>query len=134
MNAEELAELTPEEKDKRIGQLIGARPRLRFVVSNDGGKTSALSCDTEHEAEDFLKDSIRRIPNTWLRDHQVVTIQDWPRYTGDLNAMHEAEKVLDKIQRRKFARIVYDNEKQSEFGAIHAPAAQRADAFLLTLN
>ncbi len=56
---------------------------------------------------------------------------------NDLNAMHEAEKLLDEAQMGAYAGLVYysvarDN-KERRYG-IHATAAQRAEAFLRALN
>lgn len=58
-----------------------------------------------------------------------------PDYLTDLNAMHEAEKVLTRIQ-----YMVYSNYLDNEFAysqtiyAKSCTAAQRAEAFLRTLN
>ena len=63
-----------------------------------------------------------------------------PDYLTDLNAMHEAEKVLTKEQQRSFALILQGRQMGSmdylaqDFRAIHSKPAQRAEAFLRTLN
>lgn len=74
-----------------------------------------------------------------------------PDYLNDLNAMHEAEKPLDKMQSHAFQdhlrEIVYrDSPTLGEFGTTsishawaehfiwHATASQRAEAFLRTFN
>ena len=58
-----------------------------------------------------------------------------PDYCNDLNAMHEAEKVLEKMPEK---RITYAHHLMNatcrEWAAFHATAAQRAKAFLRTLN
>lgn len=69
---------------------------------------------------------------------------DIPDYCHDLNAMHEAEKVLDYEQCEAFANTVADivhaenREKDYPFpwgfARIHATARQRAEAFLRTLG
>jgi hypothetical protein len=54
-----------------------------------------------------------------------------PDYCNDLNAMHEAEQVLTNIQRERYrTELVY----RYAGGDIFATAAQRAEAFLRTLN
>ena len=63
-----------------------------------------------------------------------VIIRTVPDYLNDLNAMHEAEKLLDRLQ-----WVIYGRRLQSACDTtitwpIHAPAAQRAEAFLRTLN
>jgi hypothetical protein len=65
-----------------------------------------------------------------------------PDYLLDLNAMHEAEKVLTPAQRERF-RILLDQAVHKGFyqdGTHHSPdrssatAAQRAEAFLRALK
>ena len=65
--------------------------------------------------------------------------EEIPDYCYDLNAMHEAEKVLmerldhwwDYHTELKALKIMSEYGKG---GTIHATAAQRAEAFLKTLN
>lgn len=62
-----------------------------------------------------------------------------PDYFNDLNAMHEAEKVLtEKGVNTWWAYVDHLNRNNpTPFGhetAVHATAAQRAEAFGLTLN
>jgi hypothetical protein len=66
-----------------------------------------------------------------------------PHYLNDLNAMHEAEKVLTYEQAEIFedelcdvaksANVVLENPAPWRF-VFHATAAQRAEAFLRTLG
>lgn len=71
--------------------------------------------------------------------------QALPDYLSDLNAMHEAEKVLaeDHFKRTDYTwelqKIVLGDNAQEVRGAatfqiIHATAAQRAEAFLRTIG
>jgi hypothetical protein len=59
-----------------------------------------------------------------------------PDYLNSLDAMHEAEKVLKGVQPEDYwgevAHLVPDTKGM--FGILHATAAQRAEAFLRTLN
>lgn len=67
-----------------------------------------------------------------------------PGYFTDLNAMHEAERALTKEQRDEWVAFMNANffcrgdhwpDKMHElFDLAHATAAQRAEAFLRTLN
>lgn len=67
-----------------------------------------------------------------------------PNYCEDLNAMHEAEKVLDYEQCEAYSNAVADivqaaNHDQDypfpwHCARIHAPARQRAEAFLKALG
>jgi hypothetical protein len=55
-------------------------------------------------------------------------------YTHDLNAMHEAEKVLDSDELfRGYYLALYDITKSTRC-PVHATARQRAEAFLRTLG
>lgn len=71
-----------------------------------------------------------------------------PDYLNDLNAMHEAENVLSRAQAKTFAEKMQDvcrwhcigiipdwhHDREALAHLIHATAAQRAEAFLRTLN
>ena len=62
-------------------------------------------------------------------------LRDCPDYLNDLNAMHEAEKVLGLMQRHHFAnRVASSADAGWGFKALHATAAQRAEAFLRTIG
>ena len=63
----------------------------------------------------------------------ITSDSGWvPDYLNDLNAMHEAEKVLTKDA---FLVDAYFNYIRDNFGqAWHATASQRAEAFLKTLG
>lgn len=66
-----------------------------------------------------------------------------PDYPNDLNAMHEAEKTLNWENQKRFGRTLWKivepsyrniNEGTGPFRLAHASAAERAEAFLKTLN
>ncbi len=69
-------------------------------------------------------------PEGW----QGPDIRPWvPEFSSDLNAMHEAEKVLSRDA--KFA--YWHNLNKIVLGTLHVPfatAAQRAEAFLKTIG
>lgn len=71
-----------------------------------------------------------------------------PDYLNDLNAMHEAEKVLSEERQRDYCRNILESFDKNRINwrtgrtlpptqcwiTAHATAAQRAEAFLKTLN
>jgi len=64
-----------------------------------------------------------------------------PDYCNDLNAMHEAEKVLTDVQSTFYWKTLSElvnntvgHDFDNQFECIHATAAQRARAFLKTIN
>lgn len=60
-----------------------------------------------------------------------------PNYCNDLNAMHEAESILDEDCRNGFRLELLNVTDSKYFGGfdhIHATARQRAEAFLRTLG
>jgi hypothetical protein len=79
------------------------------------------------------------IPVTMLKKdnwRNMEPFYELPQYLHDLNAMHEAEKVLTKPQQNKFILELdaIDGGDGDYFDIAHASAAQRAEAFLRTLN
>jgi hypothetical protein len=61
-----------------------------------------------------------------------------PHYLDDLNAMHEAEKTLSQKDKREYAYQLnggyYTSGLDDTFDIVHATAAQRAEAFLRTID
>jgi hypothetical protein len=69
-----------------------------------------------------------------------ITVGIWsdngwiPDYLNDLNAMHEAEKVLVSLQWVSYLKRLQTLCDESVTWPIHATAAQRAEAFLRTIG
>jgi hypothetical protein len=81
------------------------------------------------------------MPEKWCMDPKGVLRFNHhrPDYLNDLNAMHEAEKVLTEEQRIAYSDCTYDIalKAQKETGKwrwISLTAAQRAEAFLRTIG
>jgi hypothetical protein len=76
----------------------------------------------------------------WLSPHGYVSAAPPPDYLNDLDAMHEAEKILDATQlniyENELAEVCNLKTAKSLASAYrwHAAAAQRAEAFLRTLK
>lgn len=78
---------------------------------------------------------------TWRREyshgiHTFINDCHLPDYLNDLNAMHEAEKVLTQVQDYHYRTDALPRVcgEGSGLMAITSTAAQRAEAFLRTLN
>ena len=72
------------------------------------------------------------------RDHPEI-VKMLPDYLNDLNAMHEAEKILTNKQREKYIDTLLDaDDNRIPYDEcwffLHTTAAQRAEAFLKTIN
>ena len=82
----------------------------------------------------------------WMPCGALTTdINMLPDYLNDLNAMHEAEEILTTGQRGEFWDVLHrmvarhkfwgdDTTNDTCFRVMHVTAAQRAEAFLKTLN
>ena len=79
---------------------------------------------------------VSRAWETWVMNPSGLLVfkHDIPNYLNDLNAMHEAEKVL--IERGDEVMLDYDQELhlRTDGWKWNATAAQRASAFLETLG
>jgi hypothetical protein len=66
----------------------------------------------------------------WSKEPEI------PDYCNDLNAMHEAEKILSDESHADYAcELVKTIRRNGEwFESVSATAAQRAEAFLRTIN
>lgn len=101
--------ITPEEKRIRIAELCGWTRVTPVSFSQWEGVPPA-----KHEAS--------------VLGHSVI-----PDYLNDLNAMHEAEATLSDEQ-KDVMQIHMDYSVGVKWPRWHATAAERAEAFLLTLN
>lgn len=77
------------------------------------------------DSKDYLGRPMKN-PPTW----------EIPDYCNDLNAMHEAEKLLNKkgAERRIYIAMIYKLVGYHSYDVCHATAAQRAEAFLKTIG
>ena len=75
----------------------------------------------------------------WTTKHKglwVERLQTYaalPDYLNDLNAMHDAEKVLTNEQLEVYCNILH-KPNHGVYWAIHATASQRAEAFVRTIG
>jgi hypothetical protein len=65
-----------------------------------------------------------------------VGFEEIPDYCNDLNAMHEAEKILNDESHADYACELVKTIRQNGewFESVSATAAKRAEAFLRTIN
>lgn len=66
--------------------------------------------------------------------HSVQPISTIPDYYNDLNAMHEAENTLNGSQWNAYVIFIAEKPPQPHGWLLAATAAQRAEAFLRTIN
>ena len=66
--------------------------------------------------------------------NQADRLRHIPNYLNDLNAMHEAEKGLVRLQWVSYLRRLQTLCDESVTWPIHATATQRAEAFLRTIG
>ena len=94
---------------------------------------SAGDRDNTYGLDEWQKAGVRT-PSGW-RGHYFGELPD---YLNDLNAMHEAERVIPENLRGAYTTTLhifsshYADER--EWLAIHSTAAQRAEALLRTIN
>ena len=66
--------------------------------------------------------------------HNGWCIDGLPDYLNDLNAMHEVEMTLEGMQQISYLAKLHENNHYCSWGGTCATAAQRAEAFLKTIN
>ena len=99
--------MTPEEQRIKIAEACGWK--LEFVAVPDGDEG-----------------------DVWTKPDGFCG--DLPDYLNDLNAMHEAEKLLKPMQWIAYGRKLQALCDESITWPIHATATQRAEALLKTLK
>jgi hypothetical protein len=74
-------------------------------------------------------------PNWWKRGKdERINSHYLPDYENDLNAMHEAEKTISEAFLRRRYYQYMDIITGDQWNTIVATAAQRAEAFAITLS
>lgn len=116
--------MTNEEKRIAIAEACGWRGiSKQFLVGYAPWRTKPYS------------DQVKSCP---LGELDSIPLDPLPDYFNDLNAMHAAEKVLNKTLRLFYQSHLMKLQKADLVAGfwflIHATAAQRAEAFLRTLN
>ena len=84
----------------------------------------------------FTPSAAKERRKNWVNSAVVKIIPD---YLNDLNAMHDAEKVLTEDQREQYLNSLYkvcnpDSMLNDAWNLNCATAAQRAEAFLRTIE
>ena len=90
---------------------------------------------TEFHTEDFTEMGVPCFVQMALppRFIHIENSMPLPDYCADLNAMHEAEKVLNIIEQGHYWDYLKDLTDEG-FNQLHATARHRAEAFLRTVG
>lgn len=99
----------------------------------------AETCGWTHGtwAFDCYRGPAWRSPN---KQSYVCFASELPNYPSSLDAMHEAEKVLNAEQQLEYARLLHElfrgqrHYLHIDFDVLHATAAQRCRAFLTIID
>lgn len=121
--------MTPERQNLKIAEACEVQVIYWKAKYDNHGRPDFSVFDTREEAENW--------PFKELGVESFINFAKIPNYTGDLNAMHEAEKVLRTPSGDVSDAIALDRmHKYAELlgYAIDATASQRAEAFLRVLN
>ena len=125
--------MTTEEINIVIAESSGWHPhpdndkrKQKFWTYGGGGYGLPNGCDK------------RKAANPPIHDGAWENILGLPDYCNDLNAMHEAEKVLTPEQLVDYCafslRVATGEGCVTDYKMIRATAAQRAEAFLRTIG
>jgi hypothetical protein len=131
--------MTDEQINLAIAKACGWISRVYSwkIAESEKAFPKAINFISAFEAQEYL-DRARR--NTEDYDRKLSVFPVWepcPNYCDDLNAMHEAESILDEDCRNGFRMELLNVTDSKYFGGfehIHATARQRAEAFLRTLD
>lgn len=81
---------------------------------------------------------VQRADGFWFPAGKYYGSAGIPDYLNDLNAMHDAEKVLTKKQLQTYLDILADAPRESMYQtwatSVFSTASQRAEAFLRTIG
>ena len=118
---------------------------IRRVIKDAPANSKTVLIDIDemqtHDASDVISDYLPA--SHWVRNDEIRIFP--PDYLNDLNAMHEAEKVLSPANQLASGESQWSeylvwlgfcgkNKTHVVYGCVTATAAQRAEAFLRTIG
>lgn len=124
--------LSPMQETRRSDEMKPEDQRIA-IAEACGWKEVVRTIDSRKELTGITPNKMRVMHKGVYRDH----ISDVPDYLNDLNAMHEAEKVLTNYQRVMMIKELYkmfEFEEDAYHRDFDATASQRSEAFLRTLG
>lgn len=126
--------MSPEEQQRAIADACGQLDR--WVLKKRGLYYRLKACGyTDHISEAWVVPESVADQHTYPHDEPVTKHRaPLPDYLNDLNAMHEAEKVLTAEQRAEYRRILFELPPEECESNTFATASQRAKAFLRTIG
>lgn len=86
-------------------------PRWVWNVVNPEGTATCFFGDSKRECEEWLADTLKRHPDSWVKNYHVDKWARWPRYTTDIAAAWE---VVEKMRECGFNVSIwaYDSPKR----------------------
>jgi hypothetical protein len=138
--------------DSTILDKIGGKVDLDFMETETKSDTTVPRIEMSDEAQRIaiaeacgwkhvqIEEWMRLVSNAVPPYNFFTKVIEIPDYLNDLNAMHEAEKVLTDAQMSAYERELgylcckFATKPGPAYKIWHATAAQRAEAFLKTLG
>lgn len=70
------------ELDKQVAQKItGDDPRITWECLNEKGNATCMSGDSKREVQEWLEGTLKRCPDSWVKNYHVGKWEHWPRYS-----------------------------------------------------
>ena len=122
----EAKDMSGDELNRTIAELCGAK-WIRLLPASSKKRSLIM-------LESFQRLGLSEADGT----EEICQIHELPNYAGDLNAMQEAEKLLNTIQKRSvYLGILHKwrfDKHDWTLGAYWATARQRAEAFVMVFQ
>jgi hypothetical protein len=78
---------------------------------NKKGDATAFSSDYKKEAEEFLFNTLKRFPNSWLKDYHVGSWEYFPNYTEDIDEAMSVQSIMHRKGYWMQLRSPFDNQE-----------------------
>lgn len=139
MTHEQWIKLSPEEQRIKVAELCGWQ-EVRYGCDSGSYRGVVGTRPGWPIGKNYMEELRKRPSGDFLWAHNAYN-QMTPDYLNDLNAMHEAESIIGVGQISRYMRLLADRDKitdsdikRDDWAAVHATAAQRAEAFVLTME
>jgi hypothetical protein len=126
--------MNPKNQRIAIAKACGTlRTEFDFSINYHNNKRIVRRFDTKEEAERAYKYEKNSYGNP-SEIEEKINFNRIPDYLNDLNAMHEAEGIMDIDELSDYAELLGISDEIYGHNVVRATAQEKAEAFLKTFN
>lgn len=95
-----------QDNNAKIGRWAYHRPRISWEVLNPKSDATCFSGQSKRECEEWLLDTLKRHPDSWVKDYHVGKWEFWDDYCGE---REKAIILLESLKEKGYWCILQDD-------------------------